>query len=236
MPDSRQHRGPHPEDKRLFAPAQVALLRQAVLDLSLLLSKGYPRDSALKLVGDRFTLNKRQRNALGRSACSDEEYDSRLAKLTGTPRDSTLYIDGYNVLSLIESALGGAVLLLCRDTCYRDLAGLKGTWRKVEETLPALLLIARHTREAGFAKCHFLLDKPVSNSGRLKRLILDMATEQRLDWTIELDPSVDRTLIRSGGLIATSDSMVIDQIDHWYNLAGNVICSHIRDAWCVELA
>lgn len=235
MPDSRSHRGPHPEDVKLFSPAQVALLRQAVLDVSSLFSKGYPRQSALKLVGDHFALNKRQRSALGRCACSDQEQQARLEKLTGTPGARPLYIDGYNVLTIVESALAGAVVLYCRDGCYRDLASLKGTWRRVEETLPALALIARHISEAGFAECIFFLDKPVSNSGRLKKLILDFAQNQKIEWQVRLDSSVDRTLAQSGALIATSDSAIIDRSRKWYNLAGKIISAYISCAWCIDL-
>src|SRR5688500_10446127 len=53
MPDHRSHRGPHPEDAGLFAPAVHPTLRSAVADLSWLLTRGYADPSALKLVGDR---------------------------------------------------------------------------------------------------------------------------------------------------------------------------------------
>ena len=42
---------------------------------------------------------------------------------------SDLLIDGFNVLTTIEAALGGAVVLACRDETYRDIAGLHGTYR-----------------------------------------------------------------------------------------------------------
>ena len=43
-----------------------------------------------------------------------------------------------NVLITLESALGGGVLLRCRDGCLRDMASLHGTYRIVDETDPAL--------------------------------------------------------------------------------------------------
>ena len=73
MPDQRKHRGPHPEDARLFAPALAPTLQKAAADLDWLLSRGYPHKSSLKLVGDRDTLVSRQRIAVGRCACGDEE-------------------------------------------------------------------------------------------------------------------------------------------------------------------
>ena len=72
VPDQRKHRGPHPEDGPLFAPANWPDLRCAVSHLSWLLTRAYAWESALKLVGDRFRLNARQRLAVQRSACSDQ--------------------------------------------------------------------------------------------------------------------------------------------------------------------
>jgi len=56
MPDKRTHRGPHPADAKLFAPDAVPDLQLATADFSLLLTKGYAEKSALKLVGDKFSL------------------------------------------------------------------------------------------------------------------------------------------------------------------------------------
>ena len=77
MPDKRIHRGPHPADAKLFVPAAISDLRSALADFSLLLTKGYAEKSALKLVGDRFSLTERQRLAIMRSACSDQQLISR---------------------------------------------------------------------------------------------------------------------------------------------------------------
>jgi len=77
MPDRRIHRGPHPQDAELFTPAKMGDLRSALDDFSLLLTKGYADKSALKLVGDRFSLTDRQRLAVMRSACSDQQLDRR---------------------------------------------------------------------------------------------------------------------------------------------------------------
>jgi hypothetical protein len=58
MPDRRTHRGPHPEDERLFAADGLPILRQAVADLCWLLSRGYAPESSLKLVGDCYDLGR----------------------------------------------------------------------------------------------------------------------------------------------------------------------------------
>ena len=69
MPDQRQHRGRHPADSRLFASAEVPVLRRATEELSWLLERGYSQVATLKLVGDHFGLRERQRLAVLRSSC-----------------------------------------------------------------------------------------------------------------------------------------------------------------------
>ncbi len=109
MPDKRTHRGPHPADEKLFAPKAIGNLRSAVGDFSLLLTKGYAQKSALKLVGDRFSLTERQRLAVMRSACSDEQLASRSERRVATEdfAGQSLAVDGYNVLITIEAAMSG---------------------------------------------------------------------------------------------------------------------------------
>jgi len=143
LPDSRTHRGPDPRDGLAFDPTAWPALRAAVADLSWLLERGYATASSLKLVGDRWSLTERQRMAVWRSACSDAARDRRLRhRVTAEAlHDRAIVLDGFNVLTTIEAALGGATIFRGRDGVDRDLAGVHGTYRKVEETLPAIRLV-----------------------------------------------------------------------------------------------
>ncbi|GAG54293.1 unnamed protein product, partial [marine sediment metagenome] len=211
MPDKRTHRGPHPADAKLFVPAAVSNLQSAIADFSLLLTKGYAEKSALKLVGDRFSLTARQRLAIMRSACSDEQLISRskrrvkIADLAGRP----IAIDGYNVLITTEAAMSSGVIFKGRDGCFRDLASIHGTYRKVTETIPAVQLIGNFLKEAGATDCLWLLDSPVSNSGRLKTLIGELAEKNNWNWQVELLMSPDAELIKTAHVVASSDSVVL---------------------------
>ncbi len=196
MPDRRSHRGPHPEDARLFAPENHQRLRQATADLCWLISRGYAADSALKLVGDRYNLVARQRTAIGRAACTRQEAERRKAHRVDPDgqRGSTLWLDGYNVLTTIEAALARGVILACCDGTYRDMASMHGSFRRMAETLPALEMIGRALEELGAAECLWLLDRPVSNSGRLAGLIARVATEHGWPWRVALVPDPDPML------------------------------------------
>ncbi|HIJ72279.1 MAG TPA: DUF434 domain-containing protein [Planctomycetes bacterium] len=238
MPDKRRHRGPHPQDAKLFATEAVKRLRSTLADFSLLLSKGYAEKSALKLVGDRFSLTQRQRLAVMRSACSDQKLETRkkkqipLNELSG----KSLIIDGYNVLITIESAMSGGVIFKGRDGCCRDLASIHGTYRKVQETIPAVELIGEFLNEMKIKDTTWLLDSPVSNSGRLKTLIAELAEQQGWTWDIRLLTSPDHELINSDLTVASSDGVVLDECRRWTNLARDIIEGKINDAEIVDLA
>ena len=112
MPDKRAHRGQHPADEKLFGETSIPGIQRAVADYSLLLSKGYAEKSSLKLVGDRFTLTERQRLAVMRSSCSDEQRASRKSRQLdiNAVAGQMIAIDGYNLLITIEAAMSGGLI------------------------------------------------------------------------------------------------------------------------------
>jgi hypothetical protein len=238
MPDTRAHRGPHPSDAGLFAPESIKALRIALADFSLLLTKGYAGKSALKLVGDKFSLTERQRVAIMRSACSDEQLTSRKQREVkiGELAGCRIAVDGYNVLITIEAAMSKGVIFEGRDGCFRDLASIHGTYRKVSETIPAVELIGRFLRDKGIGEALWYLDSPVSNSGRLKTLIGELAAKNNWKWEIELLPSPDFALIKGDLVAASSDSVVLDRCKKWVNLARAIIEAKIPDAWLLDLS
>lgn len=238
MPDTRSHRGPHPEDAMLFATSAWPLLREATRDLCWLLDRVYPNPSALKLVGDRYGLLKRQRTAVARCVCSNDSKQRRQAKLVDPQhlRDQELWIDGYNVLTTLEAALGHAVLLAARDGCFRDMASMHGSYRKVAETIPALELLGKTVAVWNVARLHWLLDSPVSNSGRLKGIILDVAQQHGWNWSVELVQNPDTVLAASEHVVATADSVILDQCLQWINLARIIVDERIPQAVVVDLS
>jgi len=236
MPDKRAHRGPGPADGKLFSEKALADLRTAVADYSLLLTKGYAEKSSLKLVGDKFSLTERQRIAVMRSACSDQQLELRksreikIEELVG----QAIALDGYNVLITIEAAMSSGIILKGRDGCFRDLASIHGTYRKVTETIPAVELIGTFLKEARIEKCLWLLDSPVSNSGRLKTLIGQLAEKNGWDWEIKLSISPDAELIKGDIAAASSDSVILDGCKRWVNLARTILESKLPQSWVAD--
>ena len=233
----QKHRGQHSQDEGLFGTKWKVPLREAVEDLSHLLSRGYGEPSALKLVGDRYRLHKRQRMALMRASCSDEAKAHRLAisQPPGTLEGKELIIDGYNLLITTESMLAGGIILHCRDGCYRDIASVHGTYRKVEETLPALGLVGRMLASFNISQALWVFDAPVSNSGRLKVLMHELATAHGFAWDIILDNNPDKVIAHQvERLPITSDGWILDQCEASFNLPGYLL-GEIEGAKVVEL-
>jgi len=236
LPDHRLHRGSHPEDGKLFAPAVWPALRAAVGDLSWLLTRGYAQPSALKIVGDRYELTARQRLAVMRSACSDQALQSRKTReIRPANVAGRVLIDGYNVLTTIEAALSGAVLLIGRDGTLRDIAGVHGTYRKVEETPPAIHLIGNAIAQLRAREAVWYLDAPVSNSGRLKGVLQEIAKEKKWPWTIEIVPNPDPILAAANECVCSADSVILDQCKSWFSLARYVVSEMIPGANVVDL-
>lgn len=126
--------------------------------------------------------------------------------------------------------------MLGRDGCCRDIAGIHRRYRKVNETIPALWLIGETALARGVSCCRWWLDKPVSNSGRLKALILDSAMECGWNMQVELSFSPDHVLSHTDHIIATSDGVVLDRCRRWVNLARTIIAERIPQARLVDLS
>jgi hypothetical protein len=237
-PDNRQHRGAHPADAQLFAPDKHSSLCAATGELSWLLSRGYASTSALKLVGDRHHLTERQRLAVSRAVCTDAQRDERARRRLALEsiRNEPLLIDGFNLIITIEAALGGGVLLRCRDGCLRDLASVHGSYRSVRETDRAIGLIGEALEVLRPASVEWFLDKPISNSGRLAQRIRELAEANGWNWSVEVLFNPDARLSSSNGIIVTSDSLIIDRAVKWVDFNNYLIGRMQPLPWIVDLS
>jgi len=238
VPRHQSHRGPAPKDERLFAERQLPGLRAAFAELCWLLDRGYALRSAIELVGNRHNLTSRQRMAVSRCACSrDDAYRRQQKRIEPAQlQGQELWLDGYNILTLLESALAGGIVLLGRDGCCRDIAGIHRRYRKVDETMPVLRLIGEAVSEYGVTCCRWWLDKPVSNSGRLKALIRETADDAGWNVEVELAFSPDHVLSHTEQVIATSDGIVLDRCRHWVNLVWLIIAERLSQTRLLDLS
>jgi hypothetical protein len=203
-----------------------------------LLDRGYASRSALELTGNRYALTSRQRMAVSRYACSVAEVEHRTRRCVepGDLNGRELWLDGYNVLTILESALAGGIVLLCRDQCCRDIAGIHRRYRTVSETLPVLSMVGEAALAWDVKRCRWWLDKPISNSGRLKAAILEAAAGAGWPMDVELAFSPDHVLSHTEEIIATSDGVVLDRCRRWVNLARLIIAQRIPQVRFLDLS
>lgn len=229
---SQKHRGQHPSDFKLFTAKTTISLQKAVADYSWLLTRGYPEKGALKLVGDHFRMKERQRKAVQRCSCSEEALNVRTAK--HIPKENlagqSLWIDGFNILITLESALSKGLIFEGRDGCFRDLASIHGTYKKVSETERAIHLVGDFLAKQQVKEVFWLFDKPVSNSGRMKAMIYEIAETKGWNWNAELFFNPDNELMACDAVVVTTDSMILDYAKRWTNLSRFLVEESIPDA------
>jgi hypothetical protein len=228
----------HPEDAELFAAHELEQLRAATFDLSWLLDRGYADVSSLKLTGDRYALQQRQRAAVMRCACAEEVAFARRGRMLAPEPlgGAVLDIDGFNVLTTLEVALSGGIVLIGRDGVMRDIAGVHGSYRRVDETVPALEMLAAYTAALGVTACRFLLDRPVSNSGRLAALIESHAQAHGWPFSAHVVQNPDAELVRSTHVVCSADGMVLDRAGRWFNLARQCVEHGVPAARTIDLS
>lgn len=219
-------RGFVPTDSRDFNEKNIAVMRKAQADIFYLVNHDYPIKNAVTFVGNRYQLSERQRTALQRAVSSEKSISERNKKLVST--GYTANIDGLNIIITLETALSGTTLLKCMDGTVRDLAGLRGTYKLIDKTDTAIRLIAEKLTEKGFKKAVFYIDKPVSNTGRLKQRILEIMADYPVDVSAELVDNADVVLWEKDCVIS-SDAIILDKCISWVNFA-NEICRDIETA------
>lgn len=240
-PDRRSHRGPHPSDERFFAESQTTRLRAAVTELSWLLTRGFSLDASLKLVGDHHQLRERQRTAVRRCACSESSRAARWEHRVNRDdaKERAIALDGLNLLITIEAALSGGVLLRGRDGCLRDMSSVHGSYRTVSETDKAIALIGHALEALEPIDVLWRLDRPVSNSGKLRGRIEAFASGYDWPWRVELTNAPDKDLVKDGAdgaLIVTADSNILDDDLQWIDLASPIVGADTPDAWVIDLS
>lgn len=247
MPNSQKHRGANPKDYAAFSEKNIENLKQATSDLSWLLSNDYSQNASLKLVGDKFSLTDRQRKAINAASADKQSLELRKKNEIEIDLDinsnfnklnSTLVIDGYNLLITTECALSKAPLFIGLDGCMRDIASIHSTYRKVEETIPALELIGKVIEELKIKETIWVLDSPISNSGRLKKIMEDLAEEKKWNWKVLLEKHADKSIVElslnESHIVASCDAWIIINASKWTNLCSFIVENYIPDAWVLD--
>jgi len=215
-------RGYVPEDDMNFSEASIKDMRSASRHLCYLINEGYDLKQVSTFVGNHFMFSERQRLALMRSVATKEQLKVRKEKEKNRVFGEEVWIDGFNIIITLEVMLSDSILFLCQDGTIRDLAALRGTYRIIPETEKAIEILLGTLEDLGAENIYILLDEPVSNSGRLKSLIAEIADNYKIPLDIQVLKAVDKELWGKENVI-TSDSIILDHCKSWFNLMDNCV-------------
>lgn len=204
-------------------------LKEAAKDFRYLLNRGYPRKTTLELVGNRHRLNFEDRDLLHRGVFSSADSQARRKRRISLKaiRGEDLAVDGHNVLITIEAGICGRPLILGDDGYVRDISRLSGSFKKTKKTEEALRFIVSALKEANPRQTLFLLDAPMSMSGRLAGEIRELLKRENLFGDAIAVKVPESILIGYSGIVATSDTGIIDRSNKVLDLAGYIIMKRI---------
>jgi hypothetical protein len=206
-------------------------LTDAAADFRFLLARGYPRQNALTLVGNRYGLDHTARQLLHRGVFAPELAGARRAKLRllrdvpGRP----LALDGHNVLITLECAARGLPLVAADDGFIRDVGEISGAFKVSPATDRVLALMADYLADHKVGTIDVFYDAPLSLSGELARRTREVFASRNLSVQAAAVPVPERLLAGFPGAIATSDTALIDAHATVVDLAGEIIRRH--PAW-----
>jgi len=228
-------RGYCSKDEIEFGSQWKDRLDRAGEELYYLLNRGYKLNPSSTFIGNHYMLSERQRLALVRMIASKKQLELRKEKeLSLAELPKRVVVDGFNTIISLEVALSDSLIIKGMDGTIRDLAGLRGTYRIIDKTTQAVQLIFQVLEELNISEAIFYLDQPVSNSGRLKSLIIEIAKNYNLSIEVEVIYDVDRVLEKKEGVIS-SDAVILDKCISWFNLNGWITDRHVHQAWVYEM-
>lgn len=230
-------RGYLPEYEILFKN-DIEILKKAAKDVHYLLNNGYKIKMSTKFVQQHYRLTESQRLALARSIASDKDIALRKAKEL-TKEECTnkeIYIDGFNAIIPMESLVSNSPLLIGMDGAVRDMANLKGSYHIIDKTEPAINLLLNKLDELKISKAHIFLDRPISNSGRLKTLIRTIGEKYNVELDIVLLDAVDKELYYKENVVS-GDSIILDNCVSWIPLYKWIVEDYEKEneVWKIKL-
>ena len=226
-------RGYVPSDIKEFSGIALEKVRDAGEDLFYLLNREYKIKGASTFIGNHYMLSERQRLALVRSISSKQALEVRQQKKGHLESVQYLHIDGFNTIITLEVALSECLLMEGMDGTIRDLAGLRGTYRIIDKTRLALQVLFETLDEKGIHGVCFWLDAPVSNSGRLKQLILEIGAVYKVAVQVKVINEVDTVLSNLEGVVS-SDAIILNKCKSWINLNRNIIEENLENSWYIK--
>jgi hypothetical protein len=212
------------------------VLEVAAEDFLYLLDRGYPRRASLQLIGNRYNLNALHREVLHRGIFAGGEAAERRDRLVEVERlvDFKLLVDGHNVLITVESGLEGRLLIAANDGVIRDVAGVSHRYRISTLTHEAIDTIFKILQKHPPQETLFFLDAPIRQSGELAVALRSAMKTYNLSGDAQALKVPETKLVGEKGVVASSDSAVLDEMQRGFDLAATAIKSLPQDINIVD--
>ncbi|MEM2978076.1 MAG: DUF434 domain-containing protein [Candidatus Hadarchaeales archaeon] len=196
----------------------------AIRDLRYLLDRGYPRETAVRVVSDHYCLPSRERHLLTRCVFSRGEAEEHGKKLVSwrEVRRRTVGVDGYNVLITCESLLRGDPVIRCDDGLLRDLRTVFGKYRVGEHTWEVLEEVALLLEKAEPREVRVFFDSPASGSGELARKTGEILERRGVEAVCRAVRGVDRE-VSSCEISASSDRVIVERARAVWDLPAELL-------------
>jgi hypothetical protein len=187
----------------------------AANDYLLFLDRGYPQKSILKLVGDRYKLSGVERSMLYRGIAKTEENIQRRDKIfTGSLSGGRLIVDAFNQLITVASYLNGSMVFISTDGFLRDASEIHGKLFRKDLLQKSLGLAFGFLNFSKPASVEFVVDQQLSKHQMIIESIGILNVSSVIKCSVEPTDKADNHLFRAkSGLIATSDSQIINKTD-----------------------
>ena len=199
-------------------------------ELKFLVERGYPKEGAIRFVGDHHQLRQEERDVLYRVVFPERVCKERRSRvvackdLAGRP----LVIDGYNVLITLESALRSRPLVLGDDGFVRDISRVFRSFRPTERTRDAWMLVQGVLGRYKPGDVTVVLDAPMSRSGELAGRIRYWMGKGGVRGRVSLEKIPEAAMIQIPGVKASADSVVLDRAGEVIDLAGIIIRRRLK--------
>lgn len=217
-------RGYQARDAEDFSGEGLRTLQRAAGHVTWLMDQGYRKEAAVRFVGDHFQLSLRQREALTRGLDPSEKIWKRRSKRTSAESlaGKSVIVDGFNTVITLETAFSRGTLIRGRDGAVRDLAGLHGSYRIIPETEQAILLLFGMLKKADVRFVLILLQRQISNSGRLRELFGKIGSDLGVLFSAAVmdDPAEE---MREQPNLITTNSVLMDRSESWYGLTADAM-------------
>ena len=205
-------------------------LIEALADYKYFLNRKYPYKAVLNLIVQRYSLTKPEKSLLYRCVHDNETASTVKNKVVSrnSVANSLLIIDGFNVLITISSALECYQVFLCDDGIVRDIMKSYRKFKFENKHIRAIELLINEIADAKPYKTIMFFDKQISFSGKVAKIINNLAKTKNLNLETELVNRNDSKVIEHAkkGVVSSSDIVILLRAPKIFDISQYIIRKH----------